>query len=814
MVFSSTSKDIYLRLDGDFLFLCATCKVSNDSDQWKHSEIYLDEFLGISSDGKFDITRRMENPYHTIMKPGTLYLKGSVMSLTLIDELGGHELSICLDLLFENSNGTLVWNPPRNDIYSSVVGLKLDPKTAVLSGYCLGNDGKLHYSELPLGDHFANRNGVFFREKNGHFNSDGRAQNIHLDKDWWLVADLKFDNGYWNPQCAIEFAQYVHIEDGKFIMDDPAGLFDLRGPIMRFLEDIPVVGYAIAGIDALEGDEDEAKRAVAECTYSTLITAGAVIGCALTGPIGASIGSAYGTMLGLEARAAIGLSINDPTMRNQVTSISLFSLIAAGASLALALPINMVVGGLTEVLTEGVFEEGLVQRALQTAISKGDEALGMFGLKTVGLDEVKKILGKIVDLIQDDLAQGKSNEEIAADISKLYGDDDSDGVNPLNDVTLAVKQAVATAANKALQDAAREVESAVHEVAHDAAHIAVQEMIQEAVQEVGQEVGQELVGEAGGELSALLDVEDAVRTAVGEWVVKIKMAAQDPVAIGGGQSGDPVQTFLEVMPDIKKAPQAAALFIKAITAPFELELENAKYTAGQPIYGSSQEAALKAAEAAENVRRAASVVRQVATVEEPAAIALAAQQLDKAMQKAVQDAINVIKREAAGEAQDAVQNFKDAVHKVVQKFKDAKQEVQATVQDAVPDIEQTAKGKVQDAANDMAWQEQRGGKLPHEDDLKRAAQGAVQGAMQEARQSIQAIADAALQKALQELQAGQEVRKALQKAARDAVEDELPKIGEAVQDSVGDAAGRAMPPPFENPRGVGPGHTMEPGTLS
>jgi hypothetical protein len=41
---------------------------------------------------------------------------------------------------------------------------------------------------------------------------------------------------------------------------DSAGLFDLRGPIMRFLEDIPVVGYAIAGIDELEGDEVKLKN--------------------------------------------------------------------------------------------------------------------------------------------------------------------------------------------------------------------------------------------------------------------------------------------------------------------------------------------------------------------------------------------------------------------------------------------------------------------------------------------------------------------------------------------------------------------------
>jgi hypothetical protein len=115
---------------------------------------------------------------------------------------------------------------------------------------------------------------------------------------------------------------------------DSLGLFDLQGPIMRFLEDVPVMGYAITGINELEGDDvssnqriiivlrlltilqDEAKRAIAECTYSTLITASAVISFTLTRLISASIRSAFSTMLGLEARAAISFLINNLKIRN------------------------------------------------------------------------------------------------------------------------------------------------------------------------------------------------------------------------------------------------------------------------------------------------------------------------------------------------------------------------------------------------------------------------------------------------------------------------------------------------------------------
>ncbi|KAF4200936.1 hypothetical protein CNMCM8927_002286 [Aspergillus lentulus] len=810
MVFSSTSKNIYFRKDDSYvLYLCATCKVG-DEDRWQYSEIPFDGYLTLTSDGKFDITGSTGQhvSWGYAMKPETLRLKGTVMHGTLRDELGGHEMSLCLDIVITNDKGILNWKVP-------VVGLKLDPNTAVLSGYCLGNDGKLHYSELPLGDHFANHNGVIFREKNGHF--DRSAKNIGLDYNWCLCADLLQYNpkGHYNS-VSIPFAKYVHIEDGEFVMEDPPGLFDLRGPIMRFLEDVPVLGYAIAGIDELEGDEDEAKRAVAECTYSTLVTAGAIIGFALTGPIGASIGSAFGTMLGLEARAGIGLSIKDPNMRNQVASISVFQMLGAVASLALALPIDMVVAGLTEALTEGAFEEGLIQRALQTAISKGDEALGIYGLKSVGLDEVKEILGKIVDLIQDDLAHGKLNEEIAADISKLYSDDDSDGTNPLNDVTLPVKKAVKAASNKALQDAAGEIENAVKGMAHDVAQSAVQEAGQEAMQEaakeVGQEVAQELVQEAVGSAEAgLPKVEEAVQTVVDDWVLPIKWIAQDPGSYGEGTPGDPVATFREVLPDIEKAPGGAARSVKDVTAPLMKELETAKDNARMPFHGTADDAASKASEAQEFIKKLVTEVKAVATGAGQAAIRVAAEQVNRAMQMAVQGATEAIKREAVETAQDSTQDVKEAVHKAVQKVKDAEQEVQATIHDAMlgtTGILSMAFDTLVQAAGDLKWT----GSL---DDIEPAVQGAVPGAVQDAKQSIQNIADTALQKALQELQAGPEVQKVVRKAAQDATEDEVSKIPKMVQDCVPDAV-EAAKKEFKRVVGEDPhprGGGMQPGRL-
>ncbi|GKZ25952.1 hypothetical protein AbraCBS73388_001764 [Aspergillus brasiliensis] len=807
MVFSSTSTNIYLREEQGALFLCAMCKIGKFPDLHLdldsiYSEISLDKCLGLSSDGKFDITNSISNTHGAwipIIKPGTLYLKGTVLYLTLCDDLGGHDLSICLDVVIENQVGFLSWKPP---------------------GYCLGNDGQLHYSELPLDDHIGAENGIIKREKNGHFLSSGKAKNVCLGSDWWVYADIKFDDGRWNPDCCIEFGKYVHIEDGKFVMDDPPGLFALRGPVMQFLEDIPLMGYGVALIDELEGDDDEAKRAVAECTYSTLITAGAVVGFALTGPIGASIGSAFGTMLGLEAKAGIGLSINDPKMRNQVASISVWQMLTQVALIALALPMDMVVAGLTEGLTEGVFEDGIVDRALQTAISRGDEKLSVYGLKTVGKDEAKEILGKIADLIRDDLAQKKSNEEIAADISKLYGDDDGDGTNPLNDTTLWVKKAVKAAANKAFNDAAVQIEEATRDTPHDAAQSALQEAAQEATQEVakelGQEVAQELVkaaqqSEWSWELENLtVEVDFKV---VGYWVETIKQAADHPWVQGDVSPGDPLGTFMGGLPAIQKALKDAPQMVKDGTTHYMDYLENAKATAQKPFQGTAEVAAEAAKNLARNISDLVSDIRALANEVATHAIQEATGQINEAMQQPVLNATQAIKQQATECARRNAQNIvKEAVDKAVQKVKDAEQEVQTAVQNAISEAQSKAFSTLVVAATDASRsQENRG--TPNWDDVEDAAQGAVPGVVQEAIQSIQTTTDTALQEALQKLQPGPEAEKAVRKAAQDAREDAVSKIPKSVQDYVADAVEQAKRV-YNRPFGEDPhpkSHGMQPG---
>ncbi|EAW24044.1 uncharacterized protein NFIA_036160 [Aspergillus fischeri NRRL 181] len=210
------------------------------------------------------------------------------------------------------------------------------------------------------------------------------------------------------------------------------------------------------------------------------------------------------------------------------------------------------------------------------------------------------------------MAQGKLNEEIQVDITRLFGDDDNDRANPLHDIALRLKRAIITVSNKALQDGAAEVNNAVQGVTQDAAQTAMQEQeaIQEAAQELGQEAAQEVTQQAGGGL-ALQTVEQLVQyVVVRNSVEKIWMAAMEPAAYGG-EGPDAVVMFLKVMLDIKTARHTASQYMKDETHSEVKAVEDAKDTARKPFPGSAEDAASKARVAAAEITEA---VRRLKTV--------------------------------------------------------------------------------------------------------------------------------------------------------------------------------------------------------
>ncbi|KAG2002079.1 hypothetical protein GB937_009744 [Aspergillus fischeri] len=183
------------------------------------------------------------------VKPGTLQLKGgNLLTATLTQEYGGKDMAICLDFFFSNNDGKLEYD-----------GLMVRYKCrdeALLRGFVIGRDGKLHYQEIDLGDHYENDNGRIKQKRNGNFfmTSDGWLVNSEFE----LQAHLEYKNlgGGWITAKYPLYKDIKVADDGSLSIDDPDDypFFSLHGAFFRFLEDIPVLGYFIAGIDHLAGE--------------------------------------------------------------------------------------------------------------------------------------------------------------------------------------------------------------------------------------------------------------------------------------------------------------------------------------------------------------------------------------------------------------------------------------------------------------------------------------------------------------------------------------------------------------------------------
>ncbi|KAG7098369.1 hypothetical protein E1B28_000327 [Marasmius oreades] len=136
------------------------------------------------------------------------------------------------------------------------------------------------------------------------------------------------------------------------------------GAVTRVCESIPVVGTVTAGIQALAGNTEQAKRALAVSTGSLIKVAGAVGGFCIGGPVGAVAGGALAASVGIGAEYGISQTIKDPSVKGDAGDISLKRF-----------AVDTVLGGATSVLGPGagaVKEAGTqIVRAAASEIAKG-----------------------------------------------------------------------------------------------------------------------------------------------------------------------------------------------------------------------------------------------------------------------------------------------------------------------------------------------------------------------------------------------------------------------------------------------------------
>ncbi|PIG83966.1 hypothetical protein AARAC_008644 [Aspergillus arachidicola] len=299
-----------------------------------------------------------------------------------------HRLNtLALDLIFHNDKGDLVYQLPPKNVRSRLTHLTLRGP-AVLHGFAFTRYGTLCPTSLDLDQHLTNDNGLLKRNKNGNFSWH---HTWHLINCWQLMDE------------------WVSITDeGELVMEDPiaAGTWDLRGPLFRLLEEIPVIGYIVAGIDELEGDHDEAVRAAAE--------------------FGAAVASGVAGYAGLHAKRAISQHISqhisNPAMRNEVTAISIYRVLVAELTMIAGVGLEGLSGAFSELIVKELMAEGFGQ----LAVSMG-KMLAEKGLENLSELDMEAIVKNLVDAIQ----HGESED----DIKHMFDDLENDGVDLLNDPT-------------------------------------------------------------------------------------------------------------------------------------------------------------------------------------------------------------------------------------------------------------------------------------------------------------------------------------------------------------------------------------------
>ncbi|KAI1748341.1 hypothetical protein F4782DRAFT_542925 [Xylaria castorea] len=284
MAFQSTSRGI--RISGSILQ--AECR---DWDgNWRPTSLDLDTVIG-NSDGKFSLANKSFSH-----GADNLQLCGSKISISLCRRDGPPVKAIFdLNLCVANKNGSL----DSGSLLTSACCFSLEGGT--LKAFCIGYDGLFYDSEIDLNEYYENENGDLATGRHFYYS----ARNISIQpsaNSLLLKAELKGNHwwygDFWNAS-EIDLVTSLVVSDGCLMFEKHDGSFDREGAVTKFFERVPFVGFVVAGIHALAGNEEYAKRAVALCANSSIVCGGIIIGAWIGGPMGAAFGAGFTTPLAI-----------------------------------------------------------------------------------------------------------------------------------------------------------------------------------------------------------------------------------------------------------------------------------------------------------------------------------------------------------------------------------------------------------------------------------------------------------------------------------------------------------------------------------
>lgn len=315
MSFTLTSTNVSVSGDG---ILRAKCRAIDGS--WRDSKLNLDEFIG-NKEGAFDIGHGNSKGFSRSARD--ILYKDGILHATL--RSSGGQLwpgSFSLDMYVSNMDGQLRFSPPIQSEFIVVSCAAIHLNGSTLRAICLGDDGRYHGSEIDLNAHYTNRGGEFVSDDNHFWYT---AKNVSLEiigTEIRLNAELANYDRQW-VRSSIDLTPNILNRGGRLIFERHDHAFDRDGSVTKFFEKVPLAGFVVAGIHALAGNDEWAKRALAFCANSSTVAVGILIGCLVGGVGGGMIGAALATPLGIAAETLIKHTIDDPVLRAQFEDMTL-----------------------------------------------------------------------------------------------------------------------------------------------------------------------------------------------------------------------------------------------------------------------------------------------------------------------------------------------------------------------------------------------------------------------------------------------------------------------------------------------------------
>ncbi|KAK6524267.1 hypothetical protein TWF694_005923 [Orbilia ellipsospora] len=156
-------------------------------------------------------------------------------------------------------------------------------------------------------------------------------------------------------------------ENGQLVYKDPQdGFWEADGDVVQFVESMPLLGYAIALKHKIQGNPDQAARAIAKCSYATMVAVTATIAsvCGAGLPV-VGLATYIATRAGMDVEREIADKyITNGKIRGQIPPVEI-SRIAKEAT------INILGGKLT-----GTFNSYILKRTLKPTLGRACTSVG------------------------------------------------------------------------------------------------------------------------------------------------------------------------------------------------------------------------------------------------------------------------------------------------------------------------------------------------------------------------------------------------------------------------------------------------------